>query len=138
MRSEDSFEYSWCILSQQKYTRLPSNLKPVLQVSACDQYESNEYDWISGESRCEIPQCWIQGQCLGQTLDMEIVENEDACLAKCKSKSSCHWFTFFKPASECLLFRTCPAIDDTSTDFVSGESDCAARYTSGNCDRTSP
>ena len=96
------------------------------QVSNCRKFDSNTPDWISGESRCENPQCWVQGQCLGDTLDIGRIDNEDACLAKCKSESECHWFTFFKPAAECIQFRTCPAIDDTCTDCLSGERSCVA------------
>ena len=100
----------------------------LLQVSDCESFHSYKRDWISGESRCETPQCWVQGQCLGQTLDLDIVANEDACLAWCKSKSGCNWFTFFKPAAECILFRTSPTIDDTCSDCISGESSCAALF----------
>ena len=98
--------------------------KYCFQISYCGRFEPNWKSWISGESGCEIPQCWVQGQCLGQTLDLEIVDNEDVCLAKCKSKSQCSWFTFFKSVSECILFRTCPAIDDTCIDCLSGEKNC--------------
>ena len=100
----------------------------LLQVSDCESFHSYKRDWISGESRCETPQCWVQGQCLGQTLDLDIVANEDACLAWCESKSGCNWFTFFKPAAECILFRTCPTIDDTCSDCISGESSCAPHF----------
>ena len=98
----------------------------IFQVSYCNRLDSSKPDWTSGESRCEKPQCWIQGQCLGETLDIERVENVEACLAKCKSKSACYWFTFFKPAAECIQFKTCPAIDDTCTDCISGERSCIA------------
>ena len=100
----------------------------LLQVSDCESFDYYKRDWISGESRCETPQCWVRGQCLGQTLDLDIVANEDACLAWCESKSGCNWFTFYTPAAECILFKTCPAIDGTCSDCISGESSCAPHF----------
>ena len=110
--------------SHQHFNKIIAYSQMLFQLSYCKEFESNRPDWISGESGCEKPQCWIQGQCLGQTLDLEIVDNEDVCLAKCKSKSQCKWFTFFKSVSECIQFRTCSTIDDTCTNCLSGERSC--------------
>ncbi len=80
--------------------------------------------WISGSGSCRIPECWINGKCLGSVYYSGKTQNKNDCLALCKSYSECSWFTFYEEDSNCVLYLDCPSIDETCTRCVSGEHSC--------------
>ena len=91
----------------------------------CSRLDTTSGLWISGESGCDLPQCWIQGQCLGLAHDQKEVGSEDECLNLCKSDLTCSWFTYFKVPSECVLYANCPEVDETCLECVTGEKGCS-------------
>ena len=50
--------------------------------------------------------------------------NKDQCLEACKNEDSCGWFSFNKEKRFCLLFQSCPTIDENETHFLTGQLDC--------------
>jgi len=80
--------------------------------------------WISGSGSCRIPECWINGKCLGTVYYSETIKNKNDCLFLCKADNKCTWFTFFEEFSECVLYHDCPSIDETCDRCVSGEHSC--------------
>jgi hypothetical protein len=90
----------------------------------CSRLDTTSGHWISGEAECDLPQCWIQGECLGLTHDQKKVGSEEECLDLCKSDPACFWFTFFKAPTECVLYSNCPTLDNTCLDCVSGQRSC--------------
>ena len=37
---------------------------------------------------------------------------------------SCEWFSFNQNQNMCLHFNSCPEIDETYTEYISGQKDC--------------
>lgn len=65
-----------------------------------------------------------QGFCKGLSLQIESVESYNDCLTLCKNESRCTWFNFNKDISLCQLNENCTELDDTQTDFLTGERYC--------------
>jgi hypothetical protein len=95
----------------------------------CTQLEETT-SWISGSGSCRIPECWINGKCLGTIYHSEKTKNQNECLDFCKSVHDCNWFTFYEEFSECVLYLDCPSIDETCNRCVSGEYSCLKKETS--------
>jgi hypothetical protein len=55
---------------------------------------------------------------------VEEVQSVEECLQKCNFTFGCAWFTYYGTASECLLFKNCPSIDESRKDCMSGERRC--------------
>ena len=89
----------------------------------CTQLEETN-SWISGSGNCRIPECWINGKCLGTIYHSEKTKNQNDCLDLCKSVPDCSWFTFYEEFLECVLYLDCRSIDETCNRCVSGEHSC--------------
>jgi len=87
---------------------------------------------ISGEANC-----WIQGECLGIVDFFDEQPSANDCLQLCNSTFGCRWFTFHSPSSECLLYQTCPAIDETCEACISGERRCIEESSSSTASSAS-
>ena len=83
-------------------------------------------DCLTGQAECtpDAPACWIQGECQGVVEDIENTSSAEECLLLCASSLGCRWFTFFNTTLKCILFKTCPTIDESSTICTSGERRC--------------
>jgi len=73
-------------------------------------------------------ECFITGKCRnGFPISGKQVENQYDCRKDCQFDPSCNWFTYYKEARYCQLHRNCTKLDNqTCTDCLSGEKDCAA------------
>jgi hypothetical protein len=69
----------------------------------------------------------IQGQCQGNLISIAASSSKDECLQQCKDAEGCGWFTFLaknEKKHSCILYRDCPAIDESCSNCISGESRC--------------
>ena len=95
-----------------------------------DCYEINDEscpNCVSGESSCPLYQCNVQGLCIhGYIIHSLTTDTMDECLMNCKNHPSrmCYWFSYAKESQTCLLFNTCPTLDENEADFISGEYKC--------------
>ena len=53
-----------------------------------------------------------------------IKSSSDQCLNACKDEELCSYFSYNSDNGFCLLFQTCPLLDETDTDYVSGNVVC--------------
>ncbi len=51
-------------------------------------------------------------------------------LQRCNSVFDCHWFTFQSKVSDCILLKSCPTIDESHKECISGERRCLETSTS--------
>ena len=59
-----------------------------------------------------------------------IKPSKEECLSFCNEEDNCEWFSFNQNQSFCLHFNSCPEIDETFTEYISGESEC---YQESSC-----
>ena len=52
------------------------------------------------------------------------VSSEFQCWQKCLENSECKWYSYDSKVESCISLQTCPSIDETATDFKSGEANC--------------
>jgi hypothetical protein len=64
----------------------------------------------------------------GNLLTTEVADSKDSCLTNCKSSTKCQWYSFSAIDHICLLFSTCPVIDESEVEFVSGETGCPTSF----------
>ncbi len=100
------------------YCQLLSNCSG-LETEHCQDCISAKWD-----CRSEKPTCRVKGECLGIVDHVEEVQSVEDCLQRCNSTFGCAWFTYYVTASECLLFKNCPSIDESREDCISGERRC--------------
>ena len=70
--------------------------------------------------------CFRKGECK-QSFPIvgKVVENQYYCRQECQSNPECNWFTFYKKASYCQLFKNCDTLDEQfCADCLTGEKDC--------------
>lgn len=79
---------------------------------------------VSGEVTCPIYQCDVHGLCMGNIIDSSIENSKHECLKSCKINDDCHWYSYGKKLKTCLLFSTCPALNENEVDYVSGQAEC--------------
>ena len=58
------------------------------------------------------------------------IVNKIGCWVLCRNTAECNWFTFDTEDNDCLLFKTCSALDDDHK-FITGEVECD--YTTQYC-----
>ena len=46
------------------------------------------------------------------------------CLAACKIENDCEWYSYNEQNEACYLFESCPEIDESEVDFISGQAEC--------------
>ena len=83
-------------------------------------------DCITSQSACVPgpPVCWLQGECSGIVEHTEPALTSGDCLQICNSTIGCRWWTFDSTVNECVLFKSCPKVDESCRDCVSGERRC--------------
>jgi hypothetical protein len=59
----------------------------------------------------------------------EVKPSAKECLELCDATFSCRWFTFYSSYSDCVLFKSCPTIDASCEDCISGERRCIDQTT---------
>ena len=101
-----------------------------LDVETCPQC-------ISGQSSCEVALCNLQGVCQGNLLEHGTQASLRQCMDQCQSSTvdNCQWFSFNGQDRICLLFETCPVLDEEAQDFVSGQKMCQIVTNDTSCNK---
>ena len=60
----------------------------------------------------------------GILITHSIKSSSDQCLNACKDEELCSYFSYNADNGFCFLFQTCPLVDETDTDYVSGNVVC--------------
>ena len=58
------------------------------------------------------------------------IANKIGCWVLCRNTAECNWFTFDTEDNDCLLFKTCSALDE-DLKFITGQVECD--YTTQYC-----
>ena len=72
--------------------------------------------------------CFKKGECK-QSFPIlgKVVDSQYYCRQECQLNTQCNWFTFYKKASYCQLFKNCDTLDvQFCPDCLTGEKDCKA------------
>ena len=85
----------------------------------CSMYEEcSEIDTIGcpsctyGEKLCPIePVCGQPGECIGEIVALELVDNENECISACKEESLCNYWVYKSFTGQCPMYEDCPEID---------------------------
>ncbi len=73
-------------------------------------------------------QCWVLGSCVGNTITVDYVPNEESCLTTCQSDETCKWLTFDESNGACILLTDCAALGVTDCDTCwSSQVQCGER-----------
>lgn len=81
-------------------------------------------DCVSGEVACQPQDCSLSGFCKGTLIQYDQIESVDKCRTWCDNEPSCDFFSFDVKSGFCYLFYSCPELDVTQEDFVSGHRGC--------------
>ena len=81
---------------------------------------------LSGQHFCipDEPVCNVQGFCSGVLDQFEELPSLETCLQLCQSSFGCRWITFVQTTLECLLYKTCPELDESCDGCFSSERRC--------------
>lgn len=109
----------------QWYTYYPDLLENNCKLFQDCQFESYCRSCITGQASCPAVHCDLQGLCQGQFLQVYEGLNKIQCSQECLKEDSCTWYSFNFANQECLLFQTCPSLDESQMDQVSNPVDCA-------------
>ncbi len=108
-----------------------------------DITEESCEDCVTSQKDCDVYQCGLQGSCQvkpvrndcfsltwtwilqGHIIKQEDVDTEGQCLKDCQINMDCQWYTFNEDINLCLLFETCPTVDETCSTCTSGENGCS-------------
>ena len=84
--------------------------------------------WISWVAPSAGRECFIAGECNHSfQIAGKLVDNQYLCRKECQLSPYCNWFTYYKEASYCELYRNCLDLDDkTCPDCLTGEKECSA------------
>ena len=88
---------------------------PILDTEFCPDCLTSQQDCIPDD-----PICRVVGECEGVLNHTEVASSPEGCLKLCNSTTSCRWSTFNSDVSECLIFQTCPTIDESCLSCTSG------------------
>ena len=61
----------------------------------------------------------------GQLLNGLNTPTQVRCGGECKMVDGCQWYSYDQSNQFCLLFSTCPTIDDAATSFITNQVDCS-------------
>ena len=75
--------------------------------------------------------------CVGIRIHSEELPTAEDCLQLCDATLGCRWFSFYSSVPECVLFKNCPSIDESSEDCISGERRCIDETSSSTTEMTS-
>ena len=102
---------------------------PVLDVESCQEC-------LSGKQACipDNPVCNIHGHCSGLLDHIEELPSLEDCLQLCQSSFGCRWVTHELASSQCLLYKTCPSLDESCNDCISSERRCIDHLTTTTVD----
>jgi hypothetical protein len=67
---------------------------------------------------------FYSGSCIGIEILAEVKPSYEDCLHLCNSTLGCRWFSYYSLVDECILFQTCPTIDESFEYCISGERRC--------------
>ena len=94
----------------------------------CDDIQTDTCpNCVSGQVSCPIYECNLHGLCMGNIVDSSIENSKHDCLTNCRNNPNCHWFSYSKNLKTCLLFSTCPSLNENEVDYVSGQAECQYR-----------
>jgi hypothetical protein len=95
-------------------------------------------DCLSSQRECtpDEPVCFVEGECKGIVEGVTSASTTEECLQLCNSVSGCRWFTFDSEVSKCILLKTCPTIDESCKECISGERRCLETSTSTSATTT--
>jgi len=80
---------------------------------------------VSGEVACPLL-CGAPGLCQGVFIHTEDASSTSACQDACTNFNGCNFYSFDPTTEECLMFDTCPTLnDDICPDCISGTPECA-------------
>ena len=104
---------------------------PVLDVESCQEC-------LSGNRACipDDPVCNIHGHCSGVLDHIEELPSLKDCLQLCQSSFGCRWVTHELASSQCLLYKTCPSLDESCNDCFTSERRCIDHLTTTTEDTT--
>ena len=93
---------------------------------------------LSGQQGCipDDPVCNIQGYCSGVLDHFEELASLEDCLQLCQSSFGCRWVTYEAALSDCLLYKTCPSLDESCNNCLSSERRCIDHLTTTTEDTT--
>ena len=63
---------------------------------------------------------FLQGNTLGYYLNKTI----DECQLTCQSNDGCLWYSFSKQQRLCIIFESCPLLNENASDFVTNQVQC--------------
>ena len=105
----------------------------VLDEETCPECLTGEQDCIPDD-----PFCNIQGYCNGVLQSFEELPSLEDCLLLCQSSLGCRWITYALTSSECLLYKSCPSLDESCVSCLSSERRCIATTTTSTTEVTTP
>ncbi len=105
-------------------------------LASCDQRDESCSECVSGQRGCER-QCFIQGFCEGNLINLLQVQDPEACLIECQRLEECNWFSFDITDNACVLSRDCLVFLEEDTNFISGEDECQSTGNSGKSGQAS-
>ena len=59
----------------------------------------------------------------GKILHTEITSDKVSCWSLCQSNDECTWFSYENVGNDCILFETCPEIEENQY-FISSKKNC--------------
>jgi len=98
----------------------------------CQTLDTKCLNCLSSQRECtqDEPVCFVEGLCMGTIEGITSASTPAECLQLCNSDLDCQWFTFESKASNCILFKSCPTIDESHKECISGERRCLETSTS--------
>ena len=107
--------------TREKLSKFDSSYSTVLSEGSCAQC-------VSGQRECQVAQCDLNGVCQGNLLGHTVQPNGKACQDECKKQETCLWYSYGKTSRICFVFETCPNVDESQLDFVTGQPFCETDY----------
>ena len=91
----------------------------------CDEInDKNCQNCLSGQATCPINQCNLSGLCMGNIIHSCTTDTKHECIKQCQTNQICHWFSYGSQTNTCLLFNTCPSLNEAEVDYISGQPEC--------------
>ena len=79
---------------------------------------------LSGEATCPLYECNLHGLCMGNIIHSSTTDTKQECIKQCQTNQICHWFSYGSKSNTCLLFNTCPSLNEAEVDYISGQPEC--------------
>ena len=100
--------------------------------------QEKSHDKCNGQSVASTPSdilCGMSGICEGLLIHTEDATTTAACQDACTNFSGCNYYSHDPTADKCLMFETCPSLDENfCPECVSGSPGCEIENGEGNGD----